>query len=149
MEQDPPPSEPSLSEIMAAIHDMKGSLEPWLDAVAVDVGLLRADLQKVSEKVSTAETDIARLESTPKALEEQVRFLTVEHGRMAARLEDQEGRVQRNNIRAVGVQGMIGGKKKEQHLQVMELEQETVALEVRCQSEGGAEEGLSHQLRLK
>ncbi|KAJ1100046.1 hypothetical protein NDU88_005135 [Pleurodeles waltl] len=60
---------------MAAIHDLKGSLEPRLDAVTVDVGLLRADLQKVSDKVSTAETDIARLTSTSKALEEQVRFM--------------------------------------------------------------------------
>ncbi|KAJ1197217.1 hypothetical protein NDU88_001079 [Pleurodeles waltl] len=42
-EQDPL-REPLLSEIMAAIHDLKGSLEPQLDAVAVDVGLLRADL---------------------------------------------------------------------------------------------------------
>ncbi|KAJ1163192.1 hypothetical protein NDU88_003655 [Pleurodeles waltl] len=94
---------PSLSEIMAAIRDLKGSLEPQVDVVAVDVGLLRADLEKVSHKVSTVVTDIARLQSTSKALEEQVRFLTPEHGRMAARLEDQEGRPWRNNIRVVGV----------------------------------------------
>ncbi|KAJ1107914.1 hypothetical protein NDU88_005300 [Pleurodeles waltl] len=78
-------------------------VEPRLDAVAVDVGLLWSDLQKVSDKVSTVETDIAHLQSTSKALEEQVRFLTTEHGRMAARLEDQEGRVHWNNIRVVGV----------------------------------------------
>ncbi|KAJ1092917.1 hypothetical protein NDU88_006027 [Pleurodeles waltl] len=54
-----PPRKPLLREIMAAIHDLKGSLEPRLDAVAIDVGLLRADLQKVSDKVSTTETDIA------------------------------------------------------------------------------------------
>ncbi|KAJ1216062.1 hypothetical protein NDU88_003668 [Pleurodeles waltl] len=75
---------------MAAIHDLKRSLKPRQDAVAVDVGLLRVDLQKVSNKVSTAETDIARLQSTSKAQEEQVRFLTTEHGGMAAHLEDQE-----------------------------------------------------------
>ncbi|KAJ1162251.1 hypothetical protein NDU88_002719 [Pleurodeles waltl] len=46
-----PSREPLLSEIMAAIHDLKGSLEPRLDAVAIDVGLLWADLQKVSDKV--------------------------------------------------------------------------------------------------
>ncbi|KAJ1165302.1 hypothetical protein NDU88_005730 [Pleurodeles waltl] len=67
----PPPREPLLSEIMAAIHDLKGSLEPRLGAVTIDVGLLQADLQKVSDKVSTAETDIVRLQSTSKALEEQ------------------------------------------------------------------------------
>ncbi|KAJ1204115.1 hypothetical protein NDU88_007896 [Pleurodeles waltl] len=102
MEQDPP-CEPSLSEVMAAIHDLKGYLEPRLNAVAVDVGLLRADLQKVSEKISTAETDIAHLQSTSKALEEQVQFLMAEHGRMAARLEDQVEWARRNNIRVIRV----------------------------------------------
>ncbi|KAJ1203586.1 hypothetical protein NDU88_007371 [Pleurodeles waltl] len=90
-----PPCKPLLSEIMATIHDLKGSLEPWLDPVGVVVGLLCADLQKVYDKVSTAETDIARLQSVSKALEEQVRFFTTEHQHMA----DQEGRAQKNNIR--------------------------------------------------
>ncbi|KAJ1090108.1 hypothetical protein NDU88_003246 [Pleurodeles waltl] len=98
-----PPREPSLSQIMAAIHDLQGSLEPRLEAVAVEVGLLSADLQKVSDKVLTAEPDIAWLQSTSKALEEQVWFLTAEHGRMAAHLEDQEVRVWRNNIRVIGM----------------------------------------------
>ncbi|KAJ1154758.1 hypothetical protein NDU88_007501 [Pleurodeles waltl] len=82
-EQDPP-REPFLNEIIAAIHDLKGSLTPLLDAVAEDVGLLRANLQKDSDKVSTAETDIACLQSTPKTLEEKVRFLTMEQERMVA-----------------------------------------------------------------
>ncbi|KAJ1119075.1 hypothetical protein NDU88_007261 [Pleurodeles waltl] len=55
-----PPRKPLLREIMAAIHNLKGSQEPRLDAVVVDVSLLRVDLQKVSDKVLTAETDIAR-----------------------------------------------------------------------------------------
>ncbi|KAJ1204632.1 hypothetical protein NDU88_000072 [Pleurodeles waltl] len=86
-----PLCEPSLREIMAAIHDLKGSVEPRLDAVAVDLGLLGLTFKKSPTKVSTAETDVARMQPTSKALEEQVRFLTAEHGRMAARLEDQEG----------------------------------------------------------
>ncbi|KAJ1104765.1 hypothetical protein NDU88_002174 [Pleurodeles waltl] len=94
VEQDTP-CESLVSEIMAVIHDLKGSLEPRLDAVAVDVGLLWADLQKFSNKVSTAETDIARLQSKSKALEEQVQFLMAEHDSMAARLEDQEGLARR------------------------------------------------------
>ncbi|KAJ1149735.1 hypothetical protein NDU88_002540 [Pleurodeles waltl] len=88
---------------MAAIHDLKGSLEPQLDAVAVGVGLLRADLQKVSDKVSTAETDIACLQSKSKTLDEQVRFFTTEHEGIAACLEDQKVQAQRKNIRVVGV----------------------------------------------
>ncbi|KAJ1108772.1 hypothetical protein NDU88_006142 [Pleurodeles waltl] len=71
MEQDPP-HDSCLSEMMAAIHDLEGSLEPRLDAVAVDVALLRADLKKVSKKVTTVKTDIAHLQSTSKTLADQV-----------------------------------------------------------------------------
>ncbi|KAJ1164618.1 hypothetical protein NDU88_005053 [Pleurodeles waltl] len=49
-----------------------------LDVVVVDLALLHADL-KVYEKVTTAGTDIARLQSTSKKLEDQVRCLTAEH----------------------------------------------------------------------
>ncbi|KAJ1210045.1 hypothetical protein NDU88_005413 [Pleurodeles waltl] len=43
--------EPSLGAIIMAIQDLKTTLEPKLDAVMVDVSLLRADFQKMSEKV--------------------------------------------------------------------------------------------------
>ncbi|KAJ1093560.1 hypothetical protein NDU88_006660 [Pleurodeles waltl] len=65
-----PVDKPSLSAIMAAIQDLCGSLEPKLDTVTVDVNLLRTDLKKVTEKVTNAETDIARLQSTSKRLED-------------------------------------------------------------------------------
>ncbi|KAJ1153543.1 hypothetical protein NDU88_006302 [Pleurodeles waltl] len=62
-----------------------------------------ADLKKVTEKVTNAETDIARFQSTSKRVEDQVQFLTAEHEKIVARLEDQEGRARRNNIRVVGM----------------------------------------------
>ncbi|KAJ1148842.1 hypothetical protein NDU88_001666 [Pleurodeles waltl] len=74
-----------------------------LEVVTVDVTLLRAGLKKVTEKVTTTETDIARLQPTSKRLEEQVRFLTTEHEKMEAHLEDQEGRARRNNVIVVEV----------------------------------------------
>ncbi|KAJ1185683.1 hypothetical protein NDU88_002473 [Pleurodeles waltl] len=88
---------------MAAIQDLKGLLEPKLDTVTVDVTLLRADLKKVVEKVTTAETDIACLQTTSKRLESQVKFLTKEHKKIMALLEDQEARARRNNIKVVGL----------------------------------------------
>ncbi|KAJ1145730.1 hypothetical protein NDU88_012014 [Pleurodeles waltl] len=60
------------------------------------------NLKKVTEKVTNAEMDTARLQSTSKSLEDQVQFLTAEHEKIMARLEDQEGRARRNNIRVVG-----------------------------------------------
>ncbi|KAJ1205982.1 hypothetical protein NDU88_001400 [Pleurodeles waltl] len=44
-----------------------------------------------------------RLQSTSKRLEDQVRFLTMEHEKIMVRLKDQDGRARRNNIRVVGV----------------------------------------------
>ncbi|KAJ1166893.1 hypothetical protein NDU88_007289 [Pleurodeles waltl] len=87
---------------MAAIHNLNGSLEPKLDAITVGVNLFCADLKKVKEKVTNAETDIAQLQSTSKRLEDLVQFLTAEHEKIKAHL-DQEGRAQRNNMRVVGV----------------------------------------------
>ncbi|KAJ1191498.1 hypothetical protein NDU88_000814 [Pleurodeles waltl] len=45
--------EPLLGAIMAAISDLKPTLEPKLNEVTADVSLLRADLQKMTDKVST------------------------------------------------------------------------------------------------
>ncbi|KAJ1082987.1 hypothetical protein NDU88_003148 [Pleurodeles waltl] len=89
---------------MAVVKDLRGSQEPKLDAVMVDVTLLCADLKKGTEKVTKAETDIAWLQSTSKRLEDQVQvqFLTAEHKKIMARLEAQEGRAQRSNISGWG-----------------------------------------------
>ncbi|KAJ1175777.1 hypothetical protein NDU88_001062 [Pleurodeles waltl] len=65
-----------LCAIMVAIQDLKISLEPKLDAVTIDVNLLRVDLQKMSEKVTSAESHINLLQSTSKKLEEQFQCLT-------------------------------------------------------------------------
>ncbi|KAJ1155947.1 hypothetical protein NDU88_008672 [Pleurodeles waltl] len=114
-----PGDEPSLSAIMAAIPDLHSSLEPKLDAVTVDVNLLFADLEKVTEKVINGETDIAQLQSTSRRIEDQVQFLTTEHEKIMARLEDQEGRAQRNNIRVVGVPERAEGPSVEFFLETL------------------------------
>ncbi|KAJ1103192.1 hypothetical protein NDU88_000619 [Pleurodeles waltl] len=114
-----PPGEPSLGTIMAAIQDLKGLLEPTLDAVTMDVTLLKADLKKVAEKVTNAETDIAHLQSTSKRLGDQVQFLTAEHERIVARFEDQEGRAWRNNFRVVGVPEGVKGPSVELFLETL------------------------------
>lgn len=95
-------AEPTPLKIMAAIKDVKDSLEPKIDSVSVEVTLIRADLSRLNE-VATAETDIGELQTTTKRLEEQVRSLTQQTSIMEARLEDQEGRARRNNVRILGV----------------------------------------------
>ncbi|KAJ1165477.1 hypothetical protein NDU88_005905 [Pleurodeles waltl] len=54
----PEAEETSLSAIIAAISALKSMLELKLDAVMADVSFLQADFQKMSDKVSTAETNI-------------------------------------------------------------------------------------------
>ncbi|KAJ1155517.1 hypothetical protein NDU88_008247 [Pleurodeles waltl] len=50
--------DPSLSAIMAAIQDLKGTIEPKLDAVTEDITLLQTDFKKITEKVTAAESHI-------------------------------------------------------------------------------------------
>ncbi|KAJ1170372.1 hypothetical protein NDU88_002249 [Pleurodeles waltl] len=114
-----PSGEPTLGAIMTAIQDLRGSLEPRLDAVTVDVTLLRADLKIVTEMVTDAETDIVRLQSTSKRLEDQVQFLTAEHKRIVALLENQEGSARRNNIRVVRVPEGIEGPSVRLYVEVL------------------------------
>ncbi|KAJ1204818.1 hypothetical protein NDU88_000256 [Pleurodeles waltl] len=92
-----------LREIMMAIKDLKGTLEPKLDAVTIDIALLRADYQKLSEKDTSTESTVSSLQNTTKPLEEKVDKLEKAHIQMEACLEDQEGRVCRNNIRIMWV----------------------------------------------
>ncbi|KAJ1206442.1 hypothetical protein NDU88_001847 [Pleurodeles waltl] len=114
-----PSGEPSLGAIMAAIQDLRGSLEPKLDTVTVDVTLLRADLKKVTEKVINAETDIARLQSTSKRLEDQIQFLTAGHGKIVVHLQDQKGMAQRKNSRVGRVPEGVEGPSVELFLETL------------------------------
>ncbi|KAJ1141548.1 hypothetical protein NDU88_007876 [Pleurodeles waltl] len=63
-------AKPSLRDIMSAIQDLKGTLEPKLDTEMIDVGLLHADLGKISEKVTKAEENMNDLQATIKGMEE-------------------------------------------------------------------------------
>ncbi|KAJ1162277.1 hypothetical protein NDU88_002745 [Pleurodeles waltl] len=67
----------------------------------IDV-LLCADLHKVTDKVTTVEGQLTGLQAVNK-LENQVQDLTKEHADMEAKLENQEGRACRNNIRITEV----------------------------------------------
>ncbi|KAJ1190581.1 hypothetical protein NDU88_007319 [Pleurodeles waltl] len=94
---------------MDATRDLKSLLEPKLDAVTLNVNLLPADFRKMSYKLKTEEKHLHLLQSTTKTFEDQVQSTTKQQAQMAAQLEDQEGRVRRNNIRVVGVPVGAGG----------------------------------------
>lgn len=101
--------ESSLTSIMAAIADLRGTIESKIDTVTIEVNLLRADFRKTADKVTMAEGKITQLETTTGNLEAQAQQLKQQQCVMAARLEDEEGRAQRNNI-SVGVPEKMEGQ---------------------------------------
>ncbi|KAJ1196930.1 hypothetical protein NDU88_000793 [Pleurodeles waltl] len=60
--------EPSRAELLAATQGSRIALEGKIETVAVEVNLLRADFQKVSDKVRVAEGSIAELQTDVGAL---------------------------------------------------------------------------------
>lgn len=101
--QDP---EPTLREIFAAITSCNtnlSSLTTEFKGVKIEVALIRQDMQKLRDctvamegRMSTIEDDVAPLQHEVR----QVQSLTYSH---AARLEDMENRLRRNNVQAVGI----------------------------------------------
>ncbi|KAJ1166004.1 hypothetical protein NDU88_006416 [Pleurodeles waltl] len=87
------------------------NIEPKIDAVTLNVNLLRVDLHKVTDKVTTAEGQITRLPPITKRLEKKVQDLTKKQSKVASKMEDQEDRAHRNNIWITGVlEGAEGNK---------------------------------------
>lgn len=105
--------EPTLWEILAAVtscnHTLH-SLTSEIKGVKFKITLVRQDMQKLRDctvalegRVSMIEDDMAPLQSDMR----HVQSLTSAH---AAKLEDMENRLRRNNIRAVGIPERAEGK---------------------------------------
>ncbi|KAJ1191187.1 hypothetical protein NDU88_000503 [Pleurodeles waltl] len=77
---------------MDAKQALRYNIKPKIGAVTLDVNLLRADLHKVTDKVTTAEGQISGLQAINKRLEKQVQDLTKKQAEMEVQLEDQECR---------------------------------------------------------
>lgn len=95
---------------MSAIQALGMTLEAKIDKVSIEMTLLRADLNKTSERATQNETHIVELQKATKSLEERVQQLTHQQRQTTARLEDQEGRARRNNSRVVGVPEKMEGQ---------------------------------------
>ncbi|KAJ1082975.1 hypothetical protein NDU88_003136 [Pleurodeles waltl] len=80
--------EPSRAELLAAIQGSRVALEVKIELDSHSLHLLRADLQKVSDKVKVAEGSIVELQTEVGALRKQI----VQANSMVGRLEDAEGR---------------------------------------------------------
>ncbi|KAJ1160924.1 hypothetical protein NDU88_001414 [Pleurodeles waltl] len=87
--------ERTMRDIMMAIQSIKDTLEPKVDTVTLEVNLIRAGLQKVTEKLTVAESHILGLQLVTKRLEEQVQSLMKRTKALTAHFEDQESRARR------------------------------------------------------
>ena len=96
-------AQPSLSDIMAAIQDIRGTIEIKIDSIATEMNLLRADFQKTNDKVTEHKSAIESLQTENRALRKQVIELHRNTKIHKTKLDDLEGRSRQNNIRITGI----------------------------------------------
>ncbi|KAJ1216428.1 hypothetical protein NDU88_004030 [Pleurodeles waltl] len=65
-------AEPTKAELLAAIHGARFALEHRIEAMAIDFNLIWANLQKVSDKVTAAESNISELQTEMKSIKQQM-----------------------------------------------------------------------------
>ena len=99
----PPALQMTLDKILLAITDTKTALQTQIGTVATELGLLRADHQKLNEKVKVTESSLEEIKPEHDTLQLQVRALTARVQVLENREEDAEVRSHRSNIRIVGL----------------------------------------------
>ncbi|KAJ1177855.1 hypothetical protein NDU88_003107 [Pleurodeles waltl] len=85
-------------KVLQAILDTKNSFEAKIDAVTLDVNLLRADHRTLSGRVAETKTEVAEMRPTMKELQERMNHLSTEVTTLKLRAEDAKGRSRCNNI---------------------------------------------------
>ena len=94
---------PSLADIMQAIKASREALESKIDTLATDMGLLRDDHRKLTERVASTEKEITGMSPELKLLRSQMNEVENKVRVLEGRAEDAENRSRRNNIRLIGV----------------------------------------------
>lgn len=95
---------PLLADVMAAIATCQSTLTPKIEAVQMDVGLIRKDMDK--QRIGNTEDAVTEHGAALRTLQTKVKALEY-------RAEDMENRNQRNNLRIVGLpEGAEGNNPK-------------------------------------
>ncbi|KAJ1217362.1 hypothetical protein NDU88_004956 [Pleurodeles waltl] len=92
-----------LDEILTAVLDVKTTLELEINALRIDMGLLREDHKKQKVQVAITESTLASVELTVMETTTQIKALQEEMDCLTKLEDDKESRFQRNNIRKVGL----------------------------------------------
>lgn len=95
----------TLLDVMATLQQVQASI----GTISTDISLIRADFAKLSGRLLEVETTTQELKADTTQLQRQVRQLEADNKQILAKLEDQEGRSRRNNVRIIGVPESAGG----------------------------------------
>lgn len=106
--------EQSQAELLAAINGSRTVLETKIEALSIDVNLLRIDLRKVADKVEMAESNITELQGEVTVLKQQMAQMTTATAELELRMEDAEGCSFRSIIRVLGFPEKVEGTAPEQ-----------------------------------
>ncbi|KAJ1111961.1 hypothetical protein NDU88_000233 [Pleurodeles waltl] len=83
--------EPTRADLSVSIQGCRTALEHKIETLSIEVNLLRADLHKVSDKVTTAEGNIVELQVETVTLKKQMAQLTTSARELERRAEYGEG----------------------------------------------------------
>ncbi|KAJ1148386.1 hypothetical protein NDU88_001223 [Pleurodeles waltl] len=85
-------------KILAAVLDIKNTLRPKIDALQIDVGLMKDDHEKLKDRVEIVESTVASLRPIVKAADSQMKAFQAELEQLRKHVDDQEGCSRRTNI---------------------------------------------------
>lgn len=105
--------EPTLREIFSAVTTGNihiAELAGEVKGMKVELSLVRQDMQKLRDRTAALEGRVGSLEDEWQPLQRDVKYLQTVSSANAARLEDMENRLRRNNVRAVGIPEKSEGK---------------------------------------
>lgn len=88
---------------MAAIATCQSTLTTKIEAVQLDMGLIRQDIDKIRSRVAETEQRLSTSEDTIAEHGASLRTLQTKVKALEYRAEDAENRKRRNNLRIVGL----------------------------------------------
>ncbi|KAJ1128686.1 hypothetical protein NDU88_007061 [Pleurodeles waltl] len=103
------PHTPTLQDVLQAIVASREALEVKNNMLGIDLGILRVDHRRISERVTATEREISETIPTVAAVGGRMDSVESRLHALENRAEDAKNRARRNNIRVVGLPGKVDG----------------------------------------
>lgn len=105
-------SEPTLRDVLLAVNQCNTSLSSLtiqMGNLKEDIGLIRQNIQRITERTTAVETRVSDLEDQSGIVQKDTRRHTQQISTLMARVDDLENRSRRNNVRMVGIPEKVEG----------------------------------------